>query len=76
VVHNTFLFDKPQKSVVRAPFAPFPRSIVTGEFTMLPTPPWFVTNKQAHNVGRRLVRFEANPGIHHLPGIFADALRG
>ncbi len=76
VVHNTFLFDKPQKSVVRAPFAPFPRSLATGEFTILPTPPWFVTNKQAHNVGRRLVRFEVNPGIRHVPGIFADALRG
>jgi len=76
VVHNTFLFDKPQKSVVRAPFAPFPRSIVTGEFTTLPTPPWFVTNKQAHNVGRRLVQFEVNRGIRHVPGIFADALRG
>jgi len=76
VVHNTFLFDKPQKSVVRAPFAPFPRSLATGEFTMLPTPPWFVTNKQAHNVGRRLVRFEVNPGMRHVLGIFADALRG
>jgi len=76
VVHNTFLFDKSQKSVVRAPFAPFPRSIITGEFTTLPKPPWFVTNRQAHNVGRRLVRFEARPGMRHLPGIFIDALRG
>ncbi len=76
VVHNTFLFDRPQKSVVRAPFAPFPRSVATGEWTILPKPPWFVTNKQAHNVGRRLVQFEVRPGMRHLPGIFADALRG
>ena len=29
IVHNAYLFDKPQKTVVRAPFAPFPRSLAT-----------------------------------------------
>ncbi len=76
VVHNTFLFDRPQKSVIRAPFAPFPRGVSRGEFSTLPRPPWFITNKQAHNIGRRLTRFEADPGLKHLPGIFVDALRG
>jgi len=76
VVHNTFLFDKPQKSVIRAPFAPFPRGVLRGDFSTLPRPPWFITNKQAHNIGRRLTLFEADPGLKHLPGIFVDALRG
>jgi aldehyde dehydrogenase (NAD(P)+) len=75
-VHNTLLFARPQKSVVRGPFAPFPRSFATGERTLLPKPPWFVTHRQAHNVGRRLVRFEARPGLRHLPGLLVDALRG
>lgn len=76
VVHNGLMFDKPQKTVVRAPFAPFPRSMANGERTILPKPPWFVTNTQAHVVGRRITYFACDPGWAHLPGIFAAALRG
>jgi len=76
VVHNTRLFEKPEKTVVYAPFTPFPRNILKGEFHMFPKPPWFVTNKQAHNVSRRFTYFQANPGPFHLPGLFFDALRG
>jgi aldehyde dehydrogenase (NAD(P)+) len=64
VVHNTYLFDRPQRTVLYAPFRPVPR------------PVWFITNRQAHVVGRRLVDFEAKPGPLGLPGIFAAALRG
>ncbi|MBA3946481.1 MAG: aldehyde dehydrogenase family protein [Herpetosiphonaceae bacterium] len=76
VVHNTLLFDKPQKSVVRGPFYPFPRSFLHGILGILPKPPWFITNKQADKVGRGLVAFEQTPGWRHLPGIFFAALRG
>jgi len=76
VAHNSLFFDEPQKSVVRQPFYPFPRNLVHGEFHISPKPPWFVTNKQAHTVGRRISRFEARPGWKHLPGIFLAALRG
>jgi aldehyde dehydrogenase (NAD(P)+) len=76
VVHNTFLFDKPQKSVVYANFYPFPRALAHGQFHLSPRPPWFVTNKMAHRLGPRLTRFEANQSFKHIPGIFADALRG
>ncbi len=76
VVHNSMLFDKPQKSIVRAPFYSFPRGLVHGEFHLSPKPAWFVTNKQAHTLGRRLFKFEAKPGFKHLPGIFIAALRG
>ena len=76
VVHNTRLFDKPEKTVVYAPFSPFPRNLLKGEIHMFPKPPWFVTNKQAHNVSRRFTYFQAKPGPFHLPGLFLDALRG
>ncbi|MGD1065664.1 MAG: aldehyde dehydrogenase family protein [Vulcanimicrobiaceae bacterium] len=61
VVHNAFLFDQPQKTVVRAPFAPFPRSFGDGEPTLLPTPPWFVTHRRAELVARRIFAFTAKP---------------
>jgi aldehyde dehydrogenase (NAD(P)+) len=75
VVHNSLLFDRPQKSVVYAPFHPYPRSVVHGRPTLLPVPPWFVTHRRAHRVGERLTRFEADPSIRRVPGIFAAALR-
>lgn len=76
VVHNSKFFDKPQKSVVRAPFYPYPRSYAHGMFTLLPKPPWFVTNRKARVLGRQLVHFEAHPSAFRLPGIFVNALRG
>jgi len=61
VVHNSHLFSRAQKSVVYGPFAPFPRSIFGYGATMLPKPPWFVTNRMAANVGEALCAFEAHP---------------
>jgi aldehyde dehydrogenase (NAD(P)+) len=58
VVHNSFLFDRSQKSIVYAPFAPFPRSIGRYGATLLPKPPWFVTNRLADKIGQALVDFE------------------
>ena len=76
VVHNWLLFDKPERTIVRAPWRPIERSLLHGEWTILPKPPWFVTNKQAHEVGKRITAFAAEPGWLKLPGIFAAALRG
>jgi aldehyde dehydrogenase (NAD(P)+) len=76
VVHNSLLFDKPQKSVVRAPFYPFPRGAAHLQPAILPKPPWFITNKRAHEVTRQLTYFEADPSPLKLPGIFYSALRG
>ncbi len=76
VVHNTFMFDKAQKSVVYQPFSPFTRGWRQGEPHLSPKPAWFLTNKQAHVLGERLVAYEAQPGWAHLPGIVAAALRG
>jgi acyl-CoA reductase-like NAD-dependent aldehyde dehydrogenase len=76
VVHNALLFEKPQKTVVTAPFAPFPRSILAGEFHTSPRPPWFVTNQRSEATMQLLTRFAADPSPLKLPGIFASALRG
>ncbi len=76
VVHNSLLFDRPQKSVVRAPFRPFPRSVGHGRPTLLPKPPWFVSHRHARDVTERLTRFEAHRSARHVPGILVAALRG
>ncbi len=76
VVHNSYLFDRAQKSVVYQPFYPYPRSYAHGMFTLLPKPPWFITNKTAATIGWLLTHFEAHPSMARLPRIFAAALRG
>ncbi len=76
VVHNSMLFDKPEKSVIYGHFRPFPRALAHGEFHTFPKPPWFVTHRYAHEVAERLVRMEAKPSIWRLPGIFWYAMRG
>jgi aldehyde dehydrogenase (NAD(P)+) len=76
VVHNSLLFDRPQKSVIYQPFYPFPRGLRHGQMAMLPKPPWFITNKRAHKIGQRLVEFESAPNPLRLAPIFAEALRG
>ena len=75
-VHNTMLFDRPQRTVVEAPFTPFPRNLLTLSFTLLPRPPWFITNRRANVLGRLLTRFQARPRFVKLFAIFANALRG
>lgn len=76
VVHNSFLFDSAEKSVARGPFYPFPRSWMHGDPSLLPKPPWFVTNTTAHTTARRVAAFACDPGWRHIPGIFLSALRG
>jgi aldehyde dehydrogenase (NAD(P)+) len=76
VVHNSLLFDRPQKSIIYQPFYPYPRGMLHGQMAILPKPPWFITNKRADRVGKALVAFEANPSPMRLPAIFSQALRG
>ncbi len=76
VVHNSFMFDKPERTVVTAPFRPFPRTALSGGLTMLPRPPWFVTNRRQDVVGRLLTSFQHKPSWAKLPLIFMNALRG
>ncbi|MEM8863492.1 MAG: aldehyde dehydrogenase, partial [Chloroflexota bacterium] len=75
-VHNAYLFNKVEKSVVRGSFYSYPRGWLHGDFAILPKPPWFVTNKTGHITGKRVTYFATDPSPLHLPGIFASALRG
>jgi acyl-CoA reductase-like NAD-dependent aldehyde dehydrogenase len=63
-VHNSYLFDQPQKSVLYAPFRIFP------------TPAWFATHKNLLGMARELLKFEAYPTWQNLPGVVMAALRG
>lgn len=64
VVHNTFMFDKAQKSIIYGPFV------------VAPKPPWFSTHKNAHNVAKKLARFEHSPSIWKFFGIALSAIKG
>lgn len=72
--HNTFMFDRPERTVVTAPWRPFPRNL--GRGGLLPRPPWFITNRRAAILGRLLTRFEYRPSWLKLPRILWNALRG
>ncbi|MBC7957131.1 MAG: aldehyde dehydrogenase [Cytophagales bacterium] len=76
VVHNSFLFDKPERTVVEAPFKPFPRNLLSLSFTLLPRPPWFITNRKGAILGRLLVAFQHRPSLLKIPRIFLNALLG
>jgi hypothetical protein len=63
-VHNTFMFDAPQKTIIRGPF------------NVWPTPPWFVTHKATDKVARAMLKLESDPGWLRVPGVVLAALRG
>ncbi len=75
-VHNTYMFDQVERTVVEAPFRPFPRSLIHGSFALLPKPPWFVTNRKADILGRLLTDFQYRPGLRKLFSIFLSAVQG
>lgn len=64
VVHNTFMFSRPQKTVLWAPF----RTPVK--------PLWFSTHGTRHHVTEKMVSMDAEPSWLKVPGIFWSALRG
>lgn len=75
-VHNTFMLENTERTVVQAPWRPFPRGLLSLQFTLLPRPPWFITNTKQHKVGMLLTRFQYKPGWFKLPRIFLNALLG
>ncbi|MFF5919890.1 aldehyde dehydrogenase family protein [Streptomyces flavochromogenes] len=75
-VHNAFMLEDVEKTVLRAPFAPAPRGLFTGSPSLSPRPPHFVTNRTGLTTIERLTHFTAAPGVTKLPALFASALRG
>lgn len=76
VVRNALMFDRPERTVSYGTFHPFPRSLVHGKLTVLPKPPWFVTNKTAAKTTEQIMKFTVNPRYRDLPRLLATALRG
>ncbi|MFI8916493.1 aldehyde dehydrogenase family protein [Streptomyces sp. NPDC053513] len=76
IVHNALLLDHTERTVVIGPFRPAPRSILSGEASLAPKPPWFVTHTTAARTSRLLTEFAAHPRWQDLPALFAAALRG
>jgi hypothetical protein len=64
VVHNSLMFSRVQKTFFRGPFRAWPK------------PPWFITCRTAHVVGRRLTRFEAAPSLWRFLSVLSAAIRG
>jgi aldehyde dehydrogenase (NAD(P)+) len=63
-VHNTFMLEGIEKSVMRGPI------------TMWPKPAWFFDNRATHVIGERLTHFELAPSVLKFPAVTAAALRG
>jgi hypothetical protein len=67
VVHNALLLDHVERTVVRGPFRPFPRSASSAMrgygLSVLPKPPWFVTSRTGAAVCEGFTRFriDGNP---------------
>lgn len=74
--HNSFMFDNVERVVIQAPWRPFPRNLLSGRFSLLPRPPWFITNRRQDKIGKLLTSFQYRPGWLKLPRIFINALLG
>ena len=62
VVHNTFLFDKPQKAVVYGAFRPILK------------PVWFHSHRGVAKLAPPLVTMQAHPSLLHLLAILPHAM--
>ena len=76
IVHNALLIDEPERTIVKGPFRPFPRSVLAGEPALSPKPPWFVSARSAATTGRLLSDFAAKPSLRRMPGVFISAFQG
>jgi hypothetical protein len=63
-VHNSYLFDHPERSVARAPARLFPK------------PVWFADHANLAALGRKVTRFEASPSIAAVPSLGLSAVLG
>ncbi|PZV14937.1 MAG: NAD-dependent aldehyde dehydrogenase [Leptolyngbya sp.] len=64
IVHNAYLFDHPQKTVLYAPFRIFP------------TPTWFADHKNLRQVAMRYANLIAKPSLDKFLSVVLAALTG
>lgn len=75
IVHNAFLLDRVERTVVRGPFRPFPRSVGRGTFSALPKPPWFVTSRTGAAVCEGFTRFRIDGNWPRMAVTLGKAFR-
>ncbi len=82
VVHNALLLDDVERTIVRGPFRPFPRSIVSTiqtrslkHWSVLPKPPWFATARTGTAVSEGFTRFRADGNWPRLAVTLLHAFR-
>jgi hypothetical protein len=63
-VHNTYLLDRPQKTILRSPL------------TLLPKPVWFSTNRKSEQISWKLTELYGNPSLWRLIGLLIQAMQG
>lgn len=63
-IHNTYLLEGIEKTVVRGPLVAKPK------------PLWFYDNQQAAAIGEKFAMMEASPSWLKFPSLLASALRG
>ncbi|UDY24652.1 aldehyde dehydrogenase family protein [Nocardioides sp. Kera G14] len=73
IVHNSFLAADVERTVIRGPFRPFPRSVLHGEVSLFPTPPWYVTGRTGTGTAKALTDFAAKPSWARLPKVLLRA---
>lgn len=75
-VHNAFMLNETERVVLTAPWRPFPRSLLGGRATLLPRPPYFITNRKQRQLGQVLTTFSHRPRWRLVPRILVNALLG
>ena len=63
-VHNTYLLDHVEKTVLEGPLVNFPN------------PVWFPSHRNAGGVAAALIKLYQRPSVFRLPGLAAAAVRG
>ncbi|MBL9124728.1 MAG: aldehyde dehydrogenase family protein, partial [Planctomycetaceae bacterium] len=63
-VHNSYMFDKAEKTVLEGPL------------TMWPKPLWFPSNRSGERVSWKVVELYHRPSLFKLPGLLLAALGG
>lgn len=76
VVHNALLIDGAERVVATGPFRPFPRSVLAGEMSLAPKPPWFVTARTARQTGKALTSYNADPSWLRTLKVVPPAMLG
>jgi acyl-CoA reductase-like NAD-dependent aldehyde dehydrogenase len=64
VVHNTYLFDHPQKSVLRAPFR------------IWPTPIWFSDHRNLKQLAQQFAALQTKQTLNNFMGVLVAAVQG